>query len=108
MPTKRATLSALSADELRAGVDLYELEIDDRRVKAKLADALAKSRKARVDRVLEPLSRNRLKALCRALNLDDSGRRKADIVTRLLGGGSKAQPRQERRIAKRKRMDWER
>ena len=82
MPTTRAILSAQSADELRAGADLYELEVDDRRVKADLADALAKSRKTRIETILEPLSRNRLKALCRALNLDDSGRRKSDIITR--------------------------
>ena len=91
MPTKRAILSELSAEELRAGVDLYELEVDDRRVKADLADALAKARKPRMDTILEPLSRNRLKGLCRALNLDDSGRKKSDIVARLLGGAPKAQ-----------------
>ena len=88
MPTKRAILAELSADELRAGVDLYELEVDDRRVKAHLADALAKSRKARVDAMLERLPRNRLKALCRALDLDDSGRRKSDIVARLTGASA--------------------
>ena len=91
MPTKRAILSELSADELRAGVDLYELEVDDRRVKANVADALARSRKVRIETILETLSRNRLKALCRALNLDDSGRRKAGIVARLLGGESRAE-----------------
>ena len=85
MPTKRAILSELSAEELRAGVDHYELQVDDRRVKADLADALAKSRKARIDTILESLSRKRLKRLCQALNLDDSGRRKSDIVARLLG-----------------------
>ena len=98
MPTKRAILSELSADELRAGVDLYELEVDDKRVKANLADALAKSRKARIDTILEPLSRNRLKALCRALNLDDSGRRKADIVARLVGTGENQEPNKERKM----------
>ena len=44
-PRNERILSELSADELRAGVDLYELEVDDRRMKADLADALAKSRK---------------------------------------------------------------
>ena len=90
MPTKRAILSELSAGELRAGVDLYELEVDDRRVKADLADALATSRKARIDTILEPLSRKRLKVLCRALNLDDSGRRKSDIIARLTGASGPA------------------
>ena len=33
MPTKRAILSELTADELRANVEYYELEVHDRRVK---------------------------------------------------------------------------
>ena len=88
MATKRAILVELSAEELRAGVDYYELEVDDRRVKAHLTEALAKSRKTRVDAMLDQLPRNRLKALCRALDLDDSGRRKSDIVARLTGASA--------------------
>ncbi len=34
MPTKRAVLAGLSAEELRANVDYYELALADRRVKA--------------------------------------------------------------------------
>ena len=41
MPTKRAVLGELTAEELRANVDYYELEVADRRVKAQLVDALA-------------------------------------------------------------------
>ena len=52
MPTKRAILGELTSHELRANVDFYELQIDDRRVKAQLVDALAGSRKARLDEVL--------------------------------------------------------
>ena len=84
MPTKRAILAQLTAKELRAGADNYELHVDDRRVKARLVDALAGSRKVRLDEVLPELSRNRLKELCRAFSLDDSGRKKADLVARLL------------------------
>ena len=85
MPTKRAILAQLTAKELRAEVDSHELHVDDRRVKAQLVDALAGSRKVRLDEVLPELSRNRLKELCRAFNLDDSGRKKADLVARLVG-----------------------
>ena len=85
MPTKRAILAQLTAKELRAGADNYELHVDDRRVKAQLVDALAGSRKVRLDEVLPELSRNRLKELCRAFSLDDSGRKKTDLVTRLVG-----------------------
>ena len=84
MPTKRAVLAELTAEELRANVDYYELEVADRRVKAQLVDALAGSRRARVDEILADLSRDRLKELCRALGLDDSGRKKADLVVRLM------------------------
>ena len=84
MPTKRAVLAELTAEELRANVDYYELEVADRRVKAQLVDALAGSRRARVDEILADLSRDRLKELCRALGLDDSGRKKADLVVRLI------------------------
>ena len=43
MPTKRAILSELTRDELRANLDFYELDVYDRRVKAQLIDALAGS-----------------------------------------------------------------
>ena len=85
MPTKRAVFAELTRAELRANLDHYELAVDDRRVSAQLVDALARSRKARLDEMLLRLSRNRLKELCRAFGLDDSGRRKADLVARLVG-----------------------
>ena len=84
MPTKRAVLGELTAEELRTNVDYYELEVADRRVKAQLVDALAGSRNARVDEILGDLSRDRLKELCRACGLDDSGRKKVDLVVRLM------------------------
>ena len=85
MPTKRAVLSELTRAELRANLDSYELAVDDRRVKAQLVDALARSRKARLDEMLLRLSRDRLKELCRVFGLDDAGRKKADLVARLVG-----------------------
>ena len=85
MPTKRAVLAELTRAELRANLDHYELTVDDRRVTAQLVDALARSRKARLDEMLLRLSRNRLKELCRVFGLDDAGRKKADLVARLVG-----------------------
>ncbi len=38
------------------------------------------------------LSRDRLKELCRALGLDDSGKEKAAIVERIVGGKAPSQP----------------
>ena len=99
MPTKCAILAQLTAKELRASADNYELHVDDRRVKAQLVDVLAGSRKVRLDELLPELSRNRLKELCGAFKLDDSGRKKADLVARLVGpapvlktGGGQAPP----------------
>ena len=84
MPTKRAVLAELTRAELRANLDHYELAVDDRRVKAQFVDALARSRKARLDEMLLRLSRDRLKELCRVFGLDDAGRKKADLVARLV------------------------
>ena len=86
MPTKRAILAELTRDELRTNVDYYELEVEDRRVKTQLVDALSRSRQAPLDEILQDLSRDRLKELCRAVDLDDSGRKKADLAARLMGG----------------------
>ena len=85
MPKKHEILAELTRDELRANVDYYELEVSDRRVRAQLVDVLARSRKARIGEILQDLSRDRLKELCRAFALDDSGRKKADLVARLTG-----------------------
>ena len=97
MPTKRAVLGELTSHELRDSIDGYGLQVDDRRVRAQLVDALVRSRKVQLREVLSGLSRDRLKELCRAFDLDDSGRRKADLVARLIGstgavkrGGSSA------------------
>ncbi|MYD85842.1 MAG: SAM-dependent DNA methyltransferase [Acidobacteria bacterium] len=85
MPTKRAVLVGLTSHELRSVVDDYGLWVADRRVKARLVDAVAQSRKARIAEILCDLSRDRLKELCRGFELDDSGRKKSDLVARLVG-----------------------
>ena len=97
MPTKRAILSELTADELRANLEYYELAVYDRRIKTELVDALAASRKARLDEILPDLPRDRLKELCRGFGLDDSGREKADIAARLMG--HPASPKSDGRAA---------
>ena len=105
MPTKRTILANLTTTELRTAVDNYELQVDDRRVRVKLIDALVRSRRARIDEILQALKRDRLKAICRTLDLDDGGREKAEIVARLVGGAStshergKASPRSARGAA---------
>lgn len=85
MPTKRTILTELTRDELRARLDHYELGVEDRRVSAQLVDALVRSRRAYLDDILQTLSLDRLKELCRAFDRDDSGRKKADLAARLMG-----------------------
>ena len=85
MPTKRAILAELTSHELRGAIDGFGLEVGDRRVRAQLVDALARSRKAPVEQILQGLSRDRLKHLCHAFGLEPSGRKKADLVARLVG-----------------------
>jgi len=85
MSRKRAVLEHLKKDELLDAVDRFELEVGDRRVREGLVDALAGSRRAALAEILGDLSRDRLKEICRALGLDDSGREKAGIIARLAG-----------------------
>lgn len=88
MPRKRDVLQALKRDELLAAADRLDVPVQDRRVRDGLIDTLAASRKAGLSSILEGLSRNRLKEICRALDLDDSGREKAVLTDRLAGRGS--------------------
>ena len=83
MATKHAILSELTAVELRTAVTNHGLSVPDKRVKKRLVSALERSRKAPIGEVLAALPRRRLKELCRALDVDASGRRKEEIVARL-------------------------
>jgi len=85
MPSKRDVLAQLGRDELVTIADRFELAVDDRRVRDSLIDAVASSKRATLADVLPALSRDRLKELCRALGLDDSGREKSALVERLTG-----------------------
>ena len=95
MPTKRTILTTLTTRELRTEIDAYELHVDDRRVRVQMIDALARSRRARIDEILLALKRDRLKEMCRTLDLDDGGRQKAEIVARLVGTTSTSHGRGE-------------
>lgn len=85
MPSKRAVLTHLSREELVAIADRFGLAVADRRVKEQLLEAAASSKKATLREVLSELPRARLKALCRALDLDEAGKEKAALVARLAG-----------------------
>jgi type I restriction enzyme M protein len=85
MAQKREVLQLLGRDDLVAIVDRLDLPVADRRAKDGLIAAVAASKKATLSEILPELSRDRLKEICRALEVDDSGREKAALVERLLG-----------------------
>lgn len=85
MSRKRDVLEQLKRDELLAAVDRFELSVEDRRSRGPLVEALAHSKKAGLAGILGDLSRDRLKEICRALGMDDSGREKAVIIARIAG-----------------------
>jgi type I restriction enzyme M protein len=85
MPCKRAALEALSRDDLLQLVGAHGQLVSDRRKKDILVDALVASKKVQLDELLASLGRGPLKAVCRSLGLDDSGREKAIIIERILG-----------------------
>ena len=89
MPSKRDVLASLTRDELLDALDRCGVEVTNRRGKDGLVDALSASHRARLSEILEVLPRERLKALCRTFDLDDSGRQKALLVERLAGGGAR-------------------
>ena len=71
---KRRILENLKRDELIAAVERFELPVSDRRVRNLLLEALVSSQQAPLAEILADLKRDRLKELCRALDLDDGGR----------------------------------
>ena len=87
-------LQALSRDELLEIVDHFSINVADRRAKAPLVTAVAGIKEGRLAEVLASFSRDRLKELCRRLDLDEGGREKAVIIERLVGssGGPHREP----------------
>lgn len=85
--TKRDLLQALTRSELQELAEHHGLPVSDRRVRDQLVQAAAGSRKVVLADVLASFSRSRLRELCRALGLNDSGKEKAFLVARLVGEG---------------------
>lgn len=87
-PTKRSSLETLKRPRLIEVAEAFEVEVSSRAKHDELVDALVSARSLKLDDVLPTLSRDELKAICDAHNLDRSGRAKAPIVARILGGES--------------------
>jgi type I restriction enzyme M protein len=81
--SKRQILELLHRGELIQIARHAALEVRDQRVRAELIDAAVSSQDLSLEEILGTLSRDRLKELCRALALDDSGREKALLIDRL-------------------------
>jgi predicted nucleotide-binding protein len=84
MPTKKRIIAELTRDELWGIVDDHELLVEDRRRLDHLQTAVRRLTRTELREILLALDRDRLKQICRHLNLDDSGKIKADIVDRLI------------------------
>ncbi len=82
---QRDALGVLTKPRLLEIAEAFGLGLPGRLLKPELVDAIAASPRAPFPRILEVLSRNELKAVCRAAGVDDSGREKAVIVHRILG-----------------------
>ncbi len=81
--SKTDILEKLTIDELRTAIDRCGIAVEDGRVKAVLVKALADRDWEEIRGILPGLSQDRLKKLCRAFDLPDSDRRKADLAARL-------------------------
>ncbi|MBK8265376.1 MAG: SAP domain-containing protein [Nannocystis sp.] len=93
MPRLPDLLRLLTRDELLAAADRLGVALPERRAKDPIVEALAAAPAATPEAVLADLKRDRLKALCRALDLDDSGKEKAEIIARLAGGPATSENR---------------
>lgn len=104
---RKLALRVLDANRLRDLVDAAKLTVADRRSRDLLIGALADARRVDLASVMGLLSRDELKAMCRALDLPDDGRDKSPIVERLLGGpGDAAGPEAEDPAPVRSTKPW--
>jgi len=86
MATKRKILRELTRDELQWIAQTHDLAVEDWRRLDALIDATYVLSKSALGEALLGLSRDRLKQICRHLELDDRGKEKTELVERLLGG----------------------
>lgn len=89
MTFKRRVLSALGKDDLLGIGRGLELEVAARMTVDELRDAIARSKRATVDKIVtDAMSRDQLKAICEACGLDSSGKEKQPLIARIVAGGA--------------------
>jgi hypothetical protein len=86
MTIKKVILEKLSREELFEVVQRCAVPVTNWREKEPLCDALLATEKITLSETLTNLSRDRLKELCRALGLDDTGRDKKTLIAKLAAG----------------------
>lgn len=91
-PTKRSSLETLKRPRLIEIAQAFDVEVSSRAKHEELVDALVAARTVRLEEASGTLSRDELKAICDAHELDRSGRGKAPIVARILGHESDPSP----------------
>ena len=80
---RRTALAALSRDTLNALSQHYSVDVGDRRVVTNHIDALARSRSVDFAELLLRLTRDDLKAICKAFDLPTDGRDKQLLIDRI-------------------------
>jgi type I restriction enzyme M protein len=80
---RRTALAALSRDTLNALSQHYSLDVGDRRVVTNHIDALARSRSVDFAELLLRLTRDELRAICKAFDLPTDGRDKQLLIERI-------------------------
>src|SRR5262245_20444224 len=85
MTPMRRVLGTLKKNELLAIAKSFDVEVTAKMNVDELFDAVGASKRATLDAVLPTLSLERLKAICVALNVSDSGNKKQALVDRILG-----------------------
>jgi hypothetical protein len=90
MATKRRILETVSRQGLLEVARNFEVAGLTGKSKAEIIDALAAARGVSIEAALGMFSRDDLKAICRDLGLDDTGREKQALIDRLLGRGDTA------------------
>lgn len=91
-PDKRTVLAALAVKRLGGLCDAFELDRAGVTRKDDLIEVLARSKRASFEEILGQLKRDELKEICRAHDLDDSGKEKEPIIARILGRELEALP----------------
>ncbi len=91
-PNKRAALGILTVKRLGGLCDTFELERPGGARKDDLIELLAHSKRASFEALLAELKREELKEICRAHDLDDTGKEKEPIIARILGRESAPEP----------------